>query len=154
LGGRARRDLGDHEEDDRRRQRGERDGGERPAVAQDLAQLLAKDDQDVLHVSAPTRVRKDSSRSTWLPRTLAVGPPATTRPWWMIVTRSQSRSASCSTCVEKITHLPRPLDSTMNSRISRDASTSGFEVGSSNIRTGGSWTIARAIATFCFWPED
>ena len=32
--------------------------------------------------------------------------------------------------------------------------TSSPEVGSSKIKTGGSWTIVRAIDTFCFIPVD
>src|SRR5579859_7180639 len=56
--------------------------------------------------------------------------------WWMIVTRSHRRSASWRTCVEKMTDLPRPLASTMNSLIPRDASTSRFDVGSSNMEHG------------------
>src|SRR6266508_3263408 len=137
------RDLRDDEEHERCGERGKRDRGQRSPVAQDLANLLAKDDGDAFHVAASTRDRNDSSRSWWFPRTPEVAPLTTTRPWWMIVTRSHNRSASWSTCVEKMTHLPRPFDSTMNSRISRDASTSRFEVGSSNISTGGSCTIAR-----------
>src|SRR5207237_4304846 len=154
LGDRSGRDLRDDEQHEWRRQGRESDRDQRSPVAKDLAHLLAKDDRAGLHLAASTRERKASSRSWNRPRTSAVGPPATTRPSWMIVTLSQSRSASCRTWVEKMTHLPRPFDSTMKSRISRDARTSRLEVGSSNIRTGGSWTMARAIATFCFWPEE
>src|SRR5437762_5628871 len=147
-------DLGHDEQDDRRGERGQRDRDQRAPVAQDLAQLFAVDDQGGSHVADSTSDRNESSRSWRLPRTSAVLPLAMTRPWWMIVTRLHRRSASCSTWVEKITHLPRPLDSTMNSRISREARTSRLEVGSSNMSTGGSWTMARAIATFCFCPDD
>src|SRR5260370_21653348 len=147
-------DLGDDEQDDRRCDGGEADRNQRAPVAKNLSHLLLEHDQHRAHRAASTRDRKESSRSWNPPRTSAVAPLATTRPSWMIVTRSHSRSASWRTWVEKMTHVPRPLASTMNSRISRDASTSRLEVGSSNIRMGGSCTIARPIPTFCFGPED
>src|SRR5439155_15058150 len=109
------RNLGDHEQNGGRRQHRQRDRDQRPAIAEDLVDLFSEDDSQRAHYfTASTRDRNESSRSWNPPRTSAVGPLATTRPWWMIVTRSQRRSASCSTCVEKMTHFPRLFDSTMN----------------------------------------
>ena len=73
---------------------------------------------------------------------------------WMIATREQSFSTSCIEWVEKTIVLPWSRSSAIFCRTTRATRTSSPEVGSSKIRTGGSWTIVRAIETFCFIPVD
>ena len=72
----------------------------------------------------------------------------------MIATRSQSFSTSCMLCVEKTMRLPGSRSSAICRSTTRCTRTSRPEVGSSKISTGGSWTIVRAIETFCFIPVD
>ena len=70
----------------------------------------------------------------------------------MIATRSHSFSTSRMMCVENRIVLPRPRSPRCSRSTARCTSTSSPAVGSSKISTGGSWTIARAIDTFCFMP--
>ncbi len=72
----------------------------------------------------------------------------------MIAIRSQSFSASRMMCVENTTHLPCSRSSATVFSSARATSTSSPEVASSKISTGGSWTRARAMETFCFMPVD
>ncbi len=81
-------------------------------------------------------------------------PSAWTRPLWMIATREQSFSTSCIEWVEKTIVLPWSRSSAIFWRTARATRTSSPEVGSSKISTGGSWTIVRAIETFCLIPVD
>src|SRR4029077_8218423 len=148
-------DLRRHLRDDGQRKRGDEGGktdrDERPTIAQNLRQFFSEDDQHASHARRSTTPRNASSRSRWAPLTSAVEPLATTRPSCRIVTRSHSRSASCSTCVEKMTHFPRTFDSTMKSRISLEARTSRLDVGSSNISTSGACNMARALRGRARW---
>ena len=72
----------------------------------------------------------------------------------MTATREQSFSTSCMAWVEKTIVFPWSRSSAIFWRTTRATRTSSPEVGSSKIRTGGSWTIVRAIETFCFIPVD
>ena len=72
----------------------------------------------------------------------------------MIATREQSFSTSCIEWVENTIVLPRSRSSRIFWRTTRATSTSSPDVGSSKIKTGGSWTMVRAIDTFCFMPVD
>ncbi len=51
-------------------------------------------------------------------------------------------------------HLPWSRSSATVFSSARATSTSSPAVASSKISTGGSWTMARAIDTFCFMPVD
>ena len=75
-------------------------------------------------------------------------------PWLTMATRSHSFSTSRMMCVEKRMHLPRSRRRSMFCSTARATSTSRPSVGSSKISTGGSWTMARAIDTFCLMPVD
>ena len=81
-------------------------------------------------------------------------PTARRRPLWITATRSQSLSTSLMMWVEKMMHLPTSRQRSMNCNIVLAMRISSPSVGSSKITTGGSWTIDRAIATFCFMPVD
>ena len=72
----------------------------------------------------------------------------------MMATREQSFSTSCIEWVENTMVLPRSRSSRIFWRTTRATRTSSPEVGSSKIKTGGSWMIVRAIETFCFIPVD
>ncbi len=73
---------------------------------------------------------------------------------WITATRVQSFSTSCIEWVEKTIVLPWSRSSAIFWSTTRATRTSRPEVGSSKIRTGGSWTIVRAIDTFCRIPVD
>lgn len=81
-------------------------------------------------------------------------PSATIRPWWTMAISSQSRSTSLIMCVEKITVSPSLRHCSMKAMIVCEVMTSSPLVGSSNIITGGLWTMERAMETRCFCPVD
>ncbi len=72
----------------------------------------------------------------------------------MIARSSLSRLASPMMCVEKITVFPSSRACRIIAMILREVITSSPTVGSSNTTTSGSWTIVRAIDTFCVIPVE
>ena len=79
-------------------------------------------------------------------------PAAATLPWPRMTMRSHSAETSCITCDENSRHLPPAASPRSSSRSARVLMMSRPLVGSSSRITAGSWTSARAIATFIRSP--
>ena len=135
------------------------------AVADGIAQLLAPDDQDAMHGRppasardpAPTSARKASSRSRWpVRRDQLGGGAAGHHPPLIDDTHGVAELLHLvhdmggeDHALALVAHRADELD-----HGARSPSRPGPVVGSSKIITGGSWTTARAIATFCFMPVE
>src|SRR6185312_8420142 len=156
-----------------KQQRQHGDHEQRAAIAELIAHFAVQHQLDVgpSHRSSPVAAavracsrssccemswKNSSSKSrwSWRSRNSSRPPSARIRPRWTIASRSQSFSASRMMCVENSTHLPCSRSSATVLSKARATSTSKPEVASSKISTGGSWTKARAIETFCFMPVD
>ena len=105
--------------------------------------------------SASSARRRPSVTSTprtpWRPAQPA-GESTRSRPPRTNATRSHSRSASSRLWVARTIVRPARRSSSIASRTTNAASGSSAAVGSSRKTTAGSWSSARAIASFCFMP--